>query len=508
MSARSALAVDFFLLTHDPFNGGRLRISPELLGRGLVGAELADLVLARRLAVDADARVVVADRHGQPDDLHDYTMRTIIEERSAFRVSSWVTALQDGLRALVERRLVASGTVRCATGPPRKVRGSRRHHRFPSEDLLAAAGPQQQLERLLRTPQDLTLQAGTLAALIHVLGAENLLAGIGRTYTRELLIEIVDHLPRDLRSLLDEIEHWPPLPRQRARTSRTATAHRRRPLKRLPESLFLLEGQVHERERGGHARAALEARNAVGVAHWDASRYEEAAQVFEAVVTGSEDVWGEEHGNTLVARGNLGMAYVWLDRWDEGLALLADNVMDRARVFGDAAPSTLTARHAQAVAHQLAGRISEALSMLSVVAEQRCRVLGPAHLDTLTSRVALALAHVESGDVGTAVPLLTAALDDAERSAEAPGVATIRIREQLALCHAELGELDRAVHIIDIAVRDGTSTPEPGDPLVAALCDAATELRRALARRHPDRAAVRAPRSRTTLDRSKRTTTR
>jgi Golgi phosphoprotein 3 (GPP34) len=201
---RRQLALDFFLIAHDPFDGGRLRISPELLGCGLVGAELADLVLARRLGI-AGEDVVVVEPGGQLDEVDDYVIEAVGSQDSVHPVRAWVEPLEDGLYALIGRKLVASGMLRRIQGGRRITRG-RQPDRFPANDLLAACRPQQQLEQLLRSPADLTLASGVLAALIGVLDLDGLLnPEIDRATLREILAEVEQHLPTDLQALCDGV---------------------------------------------------------------------------------------------------------------------------------------------------------------------------------------------------------------------------------------------------------------------------------------------------------------
>jgi hypothetical protein len=198
------LAVDFFLIAHDPFDDGRLRISPELLGCGLVGAEIADLMLDRRLGLDGDS-LVVLDPGGQLDEADDYVIEAVGSQSSTHPVRSWVEPLQDGLYALIADAVVGAGTVRRMPGPRRIARG-RQPDRFPAADLLAACRAQQDLEALLGTPSQLTLAAGVLAALIGVLGIDGLLnPQLDRPVLRELLAEIEQNLPADLQAVCDGV---------------------------------------------------------------------------------------------------------------------------------------------------------------------------------------------------------------------------------------------------------------------------------------------------------------
>jgi hypothetical protein len=198
------LAVDFFLIAHDPFDEGRLRISPELFGCGLVGAQLADLLLARRLGVAGDD-LVVLEPSGQLDEVDDYVIEAVGSQESVHPVRSWVEPLQDGLYALVARKLVASGMVRRAQGGRRIGRG-RQPDRFPPNDLLAASRPQQLLQQMLARPADLSLEMGVLAALLGALGMDGLLdADLDRATLRELLAEIDLYLPSDLRAVCEGV---------------------------------------------------------------------------------------------------------------------------------------------------------------------------------------------------------------------------------------------------------------------------------------------------------------
>ena len=204
-----SLAADFFLIAHDPFDGGRLAISTEILGCGLVGAEIADLVLTRRLRVEGDDLAVnrrVAETDGPLDEADAYVLEAVGDQESVPSVRMWIDPLQDGLYALIADRLVTAEILRREPGTRRIGRG-RQPDRFPADDLLAACAPQQRLEQLLRAPRYLTLSPGVLAALLGVLGVDRLLsdADLDRTTLRELLVEIEQNLPSDLRAVCDGV---------------------------------------------------------------------------------------------------------------------------------------------------------------------------------------------------------------------------------------------------------------------------------------------------------------
>jgi tetratricopeptide (TPR) repeat protein len=249
-----------------------------------------------------------------------------------------------------------------------------------------------------------------------------------------------------------------------------------RPTKHLTGSLFLLESRVLEEERDGITRASLKARNAIGVAHFEAGRFGVAVSVLEPIVGECIAMLGDTDPDTIVAAGNLAMGYVYLERWEHGLELISENVALRERVFGAGDPLTMTAKHAQATAYQLAGRLPDALAAFASVAAQRSHVLGPAHPDSLTSRVALALARADSGDTVAAVPGLQSALEDAEHSVGARTVSALTIRIHLADCYAELGNVNEAAAMFRRAAADYRAVLGPTAPLAIALQDEAFVL--------------------------------
>jgi hypothetical protein len=205
MADRDSLAVDFFLLAHDPFDEGRLTVNPEILGYGLVGGKFADLVLRRWLRVDND-RVVALDAGVPDDEIDSYVVAAVRSQRQPHSVRSWVGPLQDELYEQISDRVVASGLVRREQTARRIGRG-RQPDRFPPTDLLAASAPQQRIDQMMRSPKDLSLAAGMLVALLNVLGVDRMIApDVDRTRIREIAAEIEDNLPSDLRAVYDALK--------------------------------------------------------------------------------------------------------------------------------------------------------------------------------------------------------------------------------------------------------------------------------------------------------------
>jgi hypothetical protein len=200
---RQRLAADFFLIAHDEFSGKR-RISAELLGCGLVGAQLAELVMADRVTVQGGRLLVTEVRGDGSDEVGAYVAESIQRQTAAHSVRIWVETLREVLYELIARRLVAEGVVRREQGGRQLMR--KRPDRFPATDLLAAARPRLRLEHMLRTPHEFDLPGAVMAVLIGALGVEAVLdPELDRAATRELMGELEENLPVDLRALVDGV---------------------------------------------------------------------------------------------------------------------------------------------------------------------------------------------------------------------------------------------------------------------------------------------------------------
>lgn len=196
------LATSIFLILHDPFTG-KPSLGAGALKCGVTGAELAELITDRRLGMEND-RIVLADAEPQgADEIATFVLQTIRSQTEAHTVPSWVAALADPLFDLVATRLVDEGVVH------RAGRGllGRGPERFPSVDLLRAAGPRVRLEHMLREPDELDPAGSVCAAVLGALGADRVLDVDGdRAAVRRAIAAVTDSLPVDLRSLLTGLE--------------------------------------------------------------------------------------------------------------------------------------------------------------------------------------------------------------------------------------------------------------------------------------------------------------
>ena len=193
------LGARLFLIAHDEFSG-KPHVGQELLGCGLVGAVLADLVLAGAVTL-ANGRVVVTDLSPPGmDEVTGYAMESIRRQETSHTVRTWTSNLADPMHELIAEDLIGRGILRRETG-----RGLLRSRvdRFPAADLLRAAAPRIRLEHMIRRPRELDLPGGVVAALLWALGIDRILdPAIDRVDSRKLVDEVLAHLPPDLAQLL------------------------------------------------------------------------------------------------------------------------------------------------------------------------------------------------------------------------------------------------------------------------------------------------------------------
>lgn len=196
---RDELAAGFFLIAHDEFSG-KLRINRERLGYGLVAAELAQLLVAGRIAL-SDGRVVLTDSYTvEPNEVDEYVLDAVQRHVSVRSVRAWTDSLAQPLYELISQRLEEMGVVRREDGGG-LVR--RKPDRFPGVDLLAAARPRMRLERMIRSPREIDLPGAFTASLLWALGVEGVLdPEIDRSAARDLVHQVNEHLPADLHTVL------------------------------------------------------------------------------------------------------------------------------------------------------------------------------------------------------------------------------------------------------------------------------------------------------------------
>lgn len=202
----SDYAPNLFLVAHDSFTG-RMEVSRELVLCGVVAAELAHLVVQRRLAV-AEDRIVLGESAGaaRPPaggpvdqagaDVDEYVETSVRQQQSSHSVRAWAESMGDVLYELVADNLAEQGVVRRER---RRVIGRRTGDRYPAADLLRASGPRLRLDHMIREPTTFTLAGAVNVALLGALGIERLLE---TEPTKEFLNELNRNLPAQLQLLM------------------------------------------------------------------------------------------------------------------------------------------------------------------------------------------------------------------------------------------------------------------------------------------------------------------
>lgn len=165
--SRYDLPSQLFLLLHDAFTG-KLEISRELFDCGLVAAQLAELMIAGRIAMEGD-RVVATGRHGEDaGEIGAYVLDAITRQHKHHTVRTWVESLGPAVNEFVARGLLDDGVVRVE----RRRAFGRGGVRYPALDLLRASSPRVRLLHMLNHPAAFDLQGALCAAIVGVLGAE------------------------------------------------------------------------------------------------------------------------------------------------------------------------------------------------------------------------------------------------------------------------------------------------------------------------------------------------
>jgi len=202
----SDYAPNLFLVAHDSFTG-RMEVSRELVLCGLVTAELAHLVIERRLGV-VDDHVTITEIAGAvrppargPEDeagveIDDYVVASVKQQQSTHSVRVWAESLGEVVYGLLADNLVEQGVVRRER---RRVITRRTGDRFPAADLLRASGPRLRLDHMIREPATFTLAGAVNVALLGALGIERLLEA---EPSKEFLDELNWNLPSQLQMLM------------------------------------------------------------------------------------------------------------------------------------------------------------------------------------------------------------------------------------------------------------------------------------------------------------------
>ena len=176
-----SVAETFLLIATDDISARR-RVRRELLGFGVAGGVLADLALRRFLRIDEAGLVRPTSTcgGGPPGSAAAHVVAAVAQRTGTVPVPvRWVEELGPTVLELVSRELADAE----APGPE-------------------PGAPRRELARMLREPRRFTLAYGLVAVLVDAVGlAGTFSADLNEAVVREILGELVDHLPSDLRAI-------------------------------------------------------------------------------------------------------------------------------------------------------------------------------------------------------------------------------------------------------------------------------------------------------------------
>lgn len=195
---RGRMTTGFFLIAHDEFSG-KVRVNPDLLQCGLVGAQIADLVIGGRLTMSGDRVTVVDPTVTGLDEMATLVLDSVAHDREIHTVRVWNDVLGTMLLDLTTSRLVADGVLRRDGG--RGMLG-RKRERFPAVDLVAARRPELELRAMFTDPATFTLPGAFAASMIDALGLGALFEPhVERSVVRSIAGQAAEHLPGSLSQL-------------------------------------------------------------------------------------------------------------------------------------------------------------------------------------------------------------------------------------------------------------------------------------------------------------------
>lgn len=192
------LADRLFMIAHDEVTG-KPAVNPDLLGSGLAGALLADLVFTDRIDV-VNNTVVLYNAAPTGESVLDRLLEQIGRQDGDHLVRTWVEHLRDSSAQQVSTHLLQRRTV--YEERSRSLLG-RTSVRYLALDPLSSAAPRAILGSAIERGDALHDHDGVTAALIGAMQAEQVLMLMWTRAQYEAAIQrVVDHLPENLRGIV------------------------------------------------------------------------------------------------------------------------------------------------------------------------------------------------------------------------------------------------------------------------------------------------------------------
>jgi hypothetical protein len=192
------LADEFFFIALDD-RTGRPRLSLKVLGLGLAGALLAELILEDRITVVGN-RLRVLNSRPPADALTHTILDHVVAETEDHPVRTWLVFLARRSTEQVADRLWRAGHIR--RGQSRRVWRSRPEVIYPPTDVNTAYWPTARLANKLGRGEQMTWPEATLCGLAVATGLDGHLLYTSDPGARDYLRHIIEHLTPSLHALV------------------------------------------------------------------------------------------------------------------------------------------------------------------------------------------------------------------------------------------------------------------------------------------------------------------
>ena len=166
----ASLSEELLLLALDDEKGSVGMNASSTLDTALAGAQLLDLFLADRLALEND-RVVVADASPTGDPVLDEALGRIAGDEKSRKPDTWIPKLTKGLRTRLLAELVDKGAV---IADAKKFLGFIPHTRHPARDTAVEDEVRARLRTTLLDDAPPDERTAALAAVIQAADLESL----------------------------------------------------------------------------------------------------------------------------------------------------------------------------------------------------------------------------------------------------------------------------------------------------------------------------------------------
>lgn len=190
------LADELFLIALDD-RTGRFRLSPKVLGLGLAGALLGELLLDGRITVEGD-RLRVVDRRRPADAVAHTVLDQLVTEVAVHGVRSWLVFLARDATGQVADRLLRAGVIR----REQSRRLFRAEMIYPPTDVNTAHLPTARLATALRAGRQVSWGDALLLGLVVATGLDDHLLFTADAAARDYLTHLIEHLTPPLHALV------------------------------------------------------------------------------------------------------------------------------------------------------------------------------------------------------------------------------------------------------------------------------------------------------------------